>query len=172
MNKRLRDKLYPVLIERMGENCVYCGVDLFILGELGKEPKLCIDHIDNNNANNSLKNLQLLCRACNTAKNWARNMPEPNERNAPPELKRSIINKKKVKKYVWGRLESENFSLKLDDLIDDLTEFIGNSQQANKNYIASMCSKRHGLLTTEDRNGETYLVPKNDEELDHIINGE
>ena len=170
MNQRVRAKVYPILVSRMGEACTDCGVGLFELKELGKQPILVIDHIDNNNSNNSLMNLRLLCRACNTKKNWSRNDNlEPSTRNVPLELALSRINKKKARKYIHGRLNSENYALVYDDLLDDLTEFLGNSQQANKNYIASMCSKKHGLLTLEDRNGIIHLVPKSNEELDSII---
>ena len=170
MNQRVRNKVYPMLVSRMGEQCTDCGIGLFELRELGKQPILVIDHIDNNNSNNSLMNLKLLCRACNTKKNWSRSDNiEPSTRNVPLELALSRINKKKARKYIHGRLNSENYALVYDDLIDDLTEFLDNSQQANKNYVASMCSKKHGLLTLEDRNGIIHLVPKSDEELDSII---
>ena len=169
MNKRVRDKVYPILVSRLGENCVHCGIGMFELKELGKQMILVIDHIDNNNSNNAMNNLQLLCRGCNTKKNWSRNQPEPNTRNVPLELSRSIANKTKARKYIAGRMDSENYALLYDDLLDDLSEYLSNSQQANKNYIRQFCSKKHGLYTLEDRNGEIYLVPKNDEELDNII---
>lgn len=169
MNQRMRSKLYPILIHKMGEQCVNCGIGLFELKELGKQEILIIDHIDNNNANNAINNLQLLCRGCNTKKNWSRNSPEPTTRDVPIELERSITNKKKAKKYIWGRMQSENWALKLDELLDDLSEYLGNSQQANKNYIKAFTSKKHGMFTIEERNGELYLVPKNDEELDTVI---
>jgi len=169
MSKRIREKVYPLLVSRMGENCINCGSGLFELKELGKQEILLIDHIDNNNSNNTLKNLQLLCRACNTKKNWNRETPEPNTRNIPLELRLAIQNKKSVSKYIYGRLNAENFALDYIELLDDLSAFIGNSQQANKNYIKTLCSRRHGMLTLEDRNGVIFLVPKNDEELDNVI---
>lgn len=173
MNKRIRDIVYPMLIEKQGEQCVECGVQIWMLEEMGKQAILFIDHIDNNNGNNSIRNLQLLCRSCNTKKNWTReNNIEPTTRNAPLELQLSKKNKKKAKKYIYGRMDAENYALNYEDLIDDLTEFLGNSQQANKNYIKSFCSKKHGLFTLEDRNGEIYLVPKSDEELKDVINVE
>ena len=60
MNQRVRSKVYPLLVLRMGEACTDCGVGLFELKELGKQPILVIDHIDNNNSNNSLMNLREL----------------------------------------------------------------------------------------------------------------
>jgi hypothetical protein len=155
----------------MGEQCTDCGAGLFELEALGRKPILFIDHIDNNNGNNSLSNLQFLCRGCNTKKNWTRdNNLDPTTRNAPLELQLSKTNKKKARKYIAGRMDSENYALVYEDLIDDLTEYLDNSQQANKNYIKAFCSKKHGLYTLEDRNGTIYLVPKNDDELDIVIN--
>lgn len=169
MNKRIRDMVYPVLVLKQGEQCTHCKVDLWMLGELGKQQILVIDHVDNNNSNNAINNLQLLCRSCNTKKNWTRNQTEPTTRNIPLELSRSITNKKKARKYIYGRMDTENYALNYIDLIDDLTEYLGNSQQANKNYVAGLCSKKHGLFTLEDRNGTIFLVPKNESEMDVVV---
>jgi hypothetical protein len=172
MNKRIHDIVYPKLADTFGETCRGCNKDKFALVVLGMKPELMIDHIDNNNGNNSLHNLQLLCRSCNTKKNWSRNNNiEPNLRNAPLELQISKTNKTKVFNYIIGELEKpeNNNRLYYDELLDDLSCFLGNSQQANKNYLKAMCSKRHGLFTLEDMNGDLYLVPKNDDELGDTI---
>lgn len=172
MNKRIRDLVYPKLANTFGESCRNCNKDKFALKVLGFKPELFIDHIDNNNGNHSIFNLQLLCRSCNTKKNWSRdNNIEPNTRNAPLELQLSRSNKKKVFNYIMGEMDKRenNDRLLYEDLLDDLTCFIGNSQQANKNYIKAMCSKKHGLFTLEDMNGDLYLVPKNDNELGDVI---
>lgn len=169
MNKRIRDMVYPVLVNRMGEQCVKCGVNKWMLEQLGKQPMLVIDHIDNNNSNNAINNMQLLCRSCNTSKNWTREKSEPDTRNVPLELRLSLSYKKKAKKYIYGRLDSENYALNYKDLVNDLSEFMGNSQQANRTYLDAFCSKKHGMFTTEDRNGEIFLVPKNDDELTNVV---
>jgi hypothetical protein len=63
MNKRTRDRLYPILAERQyGEYCKVCG-------EPGTKETLIIEHLDNNNANNELENLRLCCQSCNILKN-------------------------------------------------------------------------------------------------------
>lgn len=67
MNKRTRDKLYPIIAKRDGEYCRCCG-------KLTSEVQLIIDHRDNDNSNNTHTNLQLLCRSCNYLKN-PRNEP-------------------------------------------------------------------------------------------------
>jgi len=53
------------IAERDGEFCRKCE-------KLPSEGQLIIDHIDNNNDNNSFDNYQLLCRSCNYKKNPSR----------------------------------------------------------------------------------------------------
>jgi len=62
LNGYTRKKLYRVLSEGNGEACKECG-------KLPNQGQLVIDHKDNNNRNNGLTNLQLLCRSCNYKKN-------------------------------------------------------------------------------------------------------
>lgn len=162
MNKRLHDILYPYLIGVQGPVCAnkYCN----------NKENLVIDHIDNNNSNNNINNLQLLCRSCNTKKNHPRTT-EPNERAAPPEYSAGKRNFKLAKKYIYGRLwdPAENNGLNLDELIDDVAAYVDCSQTQVKNYLKKLCSKKHGLCTTEERSDGIYLVWKNDEELNEVF---
>jgi len=65
MNGTTRKKLYKMISNRDGEYCKGCS-------KLPSEGQLVVDHRDNNNSNNSLRNLQLLCRTCNFIKNQKR----------------------------------------------------------------------------------------------------
>ena len=65
MNGKTRKKLYKLIAFRDGEFCKQCE-------KLPSQGQLVVDHIDDNNSNNSLDNLQLLCRACNYKKNARR----------------------------------------------------------------------------------------------------
>ena len=170
MNKKTRDILYPRIVEKQkGAYCMDCKRDPFILLSLAQDPKLCIDHIDNNNNNNSINNLQLLCKSCNTKKNHPR--IEPFERKPTPEYHASKRNLIKARKYIAGLMfdSSNNNALNIEELVNDLAEYLDCSQQAVKNYIAKFCSKKHGLYTTENRNGEDYLVFKNDSEMEIVM---
>jgi hypothetical protein len=62
MNSRQRRRLYKPIVERDGEKCNLCDAK-------PPEAELVIDHKDNDNSNNDLENLQLLCRRCNYIKN-------------------------------------------------------------------------------------------------------
>jgi len=57
-----RKRIYEELVRRDGE-CCYIG------GEKGTFETLVIDHLDNNPKNNNRKNLHLVCRSINHAKN-------------------------------------------------------------------------------------------------------
>lgn len=149
MNKETRDKLYPKIKSRqMGEYCVSCKRDAFILESLGKNSQLVIDHIDNNNENNSLDNLQLLCRGCNTLKNHWRHMPNIEDLPDSPTFKKSKQNEFRFRQYVMGRLQEpdSNYSVHLDSLIADGAEFCKCSPQAIKNYLLKMTSPREGIF--------------------------
>jgi len=69
MNGPTRKKLYTRIAERDGEFCQKCE-------KLSSEGQIIVDHIDNNNSNNSFENLQLLCRSCNYKKNPRRPVDE------------------------------------------------------------------------------------------------
>ncbi len=174
MNKHTHDILYPQIVENQGAEicnnpkCPHRKKQWWILG--AKKPELVIDHKDNNNSNNSIVNLQLLCRSCNTRKNHPRTV-EPTTRNAPPEFIAGKKNIKKFKKYLYGRLEEpeSNGAVNYEDVVDDASNFIDCTQQSIKNYIQKLKSKRHGLITTEDRNGELFIVWKNDVEMDEVM---
>ncbi|MGB2867845.1 MAG: HNH endonuclease signature motif containing protein [Bacteroidota bacterium] len=62
MNARIRNRLYPQLVERDRERCRICG-------RPGNRNTLVIDHINNDNGDNRLENLQLLCKSDNSQKN-------------------------------------------------------------------------------------------------------
>jgi len=174
MNKHTHDILYPQVIKHQGaeicnnHDCPNHKKKSWIFG--GKKLELVIDHIDNNNSNNSLENLQLICRSCNTKKNHPRTT-EPTTRNAPPEFIAGKKNIKKFTKYIYGRLEEPeaNGAVNYKDVVDDASNFIECTQQSVRNYIEKLKSKRHGLITTEDRNGELYVVWKNDDEMDEVM---
>jgi len=62
MNSRNRKVLYQQIAKQQGDWCNVCR-------EPSDSKPLVIDHIDNDNSNSDLPNLQLLCRSCNNRKN-------------------------------------------------------------------------------------------------------
>jgi len=62
MNGPKRKKIYRQLVQRDGEVC-------FIGGEPLNAERSVIDHLDNDNSNNEMSNLHLMCRSMNSVKN-------------------------------------------------------------------------------------------------------
>jgi len=166
MSKKTRDLLFPIIVKKQnGEFCAICKRDSFMMIYSGQDDVFMIDHIDNNNNNNSITNIQILCRSCNTKKNNPNT--EPFERKPTIEYRVSKKNLFRARKYIAGRINDpvNNSALPIEELVNDLAEFLDCSQQAIKNYLAKFCSKQHGIYTVENRNGDDYLVYKNDEEM-------
>lgn len=161
MNSFTRTRLFPmIVIKQKGEYCAYCNRDPFILESLNLDPKLRIDHINNDNSDNRLENLQLLCVPCNTKKNHHRNIIEPTKRDMPGEYDIGKANEAKFTNYAFGRIIIEN-SLERKALIADGAYFCGCSVQAIKNYLFKMTSPTHGIYLWEKRNdGKWYLLVK------------
>jgi hypothetical protein len=62
MSSSNRNKYYMILVHIGAEECWRCG-------KVGNKKSLVIDHINNDNSDDNINNLQLLCRACNYLKN-------------------------------------------------------------------------------------------------------
>lgn len=140
-----------------------CNRDPFILATLGKNQQMVIDHIDNNNENNDINNLQFLCRGCNTLKNHWRHMPFIEDLEDSPTFKKSKQNEFRFRQYVMGRLQEpeSNGFLHLDSIIADGAEHVQCSQQAIKTYIDKMTAPREGIFKVIIRqDAQDYLTLK------------
>lgn len=164
MNKQKHDKLYPEIVEKQrGEYCVACQRDRFILRQLNRNDTLCIDHIDNNNENNDISNLQLLCRGCNTMKNHWRMLPNVEELDDAPTYKKSKQNEFRFRNYCMGRLQEPeaNYKVKWDDIKADASEACKISLKCAGDYLTKMVSPREGIFDKKVLNdGEEYLTFK------------
>lgn len=164
MNKQTHDMKYPQIIEKQkGEYCVACQRDKFILRSIGRDDTLCIDHIDNNNENNDISNLQLLCRGCNTMKNHWRRLPNVEDLEDSPTYKKSKQNEFRFRNYCMGRLlEPEaNYKVRLDSIKADGAEACKISLKSAGDYLHKMTSPREGIFKTAVFNdGEEYLTFK------------
>ena len=147
MNGPMRQKLYVIIIKRDGEFCRCCGM-------LSFEAQLVIDHKDNNNSNNSLENIQLLCRKCNYLKN---------PRKGPVDNCVSVIvldgtvtevqiNRRKeplFRNFVLHLL-NEHDEVPQNEIINSGAEEVGISQETARRYLNKMCSGR-GILEKVNR---------------------
>ena len=152
MNGYTRKKLYRKIVERDCEFCRCCGA-------FHHECFLVIDHRDNDNSNNFMDNLQLLCRKCNYMKN-----PRPVDKcvsenkegkGAKTELEQNQKNEWQFREYAYGRVE-EREEVPEKELLIDAAEVIGNSQVSNKRYLDKMCSIEGPFY--RKRVGDTIMI--------------
>jgi len=136
MNGRKRRVLYKHLSERDGDFCKICT-------KSASERKLVIDHKDNNNANNRLDNLQLLCRSCN----YHKNPRQPVATCARQESEAIRLNRTKepeFRDYVYERILSGE-ERSPSELVHAGAERIGMSTSTTKRYLDKMLSNEGAL---------------------------
>lgn len=139
MNGQTRKRLYIDISKRDGEYCKCCGA-------LGSERQLVVDHRDNNNYNNSLDNLQLLCRTCNYIKNPRRpfDLCVITDKSST-SLKISRSKEPEFRKYIYDKLDEnggreKDVGLGKRTLINGGAETVGISPVTAKRYLDKMCS--------------------------------
>jgi hypothetical protein len=172
MNGRDRKKFYELLIVRDDEKCNFCRI-------LATEKQLVVDHRDNNNSNNKLDNLQLLCRRCNYIKN-SRGPVDTCERPKKTELQINRTKEPQFRKYVYGELVKKN-GVKPKILINSGAELCGISPTTAKRYLDKLCSKEglckrmYGVISFDEEHplvkGEIssydgmYIAPKTGDDV-------
>lgn len=138
-----RSKFYPQIAERQrGEYCNMCGLTSHTLKMWGRsDPVLLIDHIDNNNKNNVITNLQFLCRSCNRLKDPHK--PRILERPMTPEM---AVNKKSepyFRNWLFGKImESGHFPYQ--EAVNSGAEVCDISVETVKRYLRK-CLSDEGL---------------------------
>ena len=139
MNKRTRDELYPIVSKRDGDYCRCCR-------KLPHEVQLIIDHRDNDNSNNTLTNLQLLCRSCNYVKNPRK---EPLDMRVKSEDESSlVINRMKepmFQEYAHERIRKDGAAI-LNELINSGAQKLGASPVTIKRYLDKMVLEEGDLM--------------------------
>ena len=162
MNKKTHDFWYMNLIVKQGgEYCILCNKDKSQLMQDGQTPRLCIDHINNNNSINEIDNLQFLCHSCNTKKNHPKTT-EPFERTQTPEMVLGKRYEKDFRRWVLGQFqENENIGLEYSFLVNSGAEKVGCSTETIKRYLNKMTSKE-GLYEWNDRFGSVLLILKDE----------
>jgi hypothetical protein len=150
MNSRERNFVYPLIAQRDGEVCRCCGK----LASETKEQFLLIDHKDNNNSNNHIDNLQLLCRSCNYLKNPRRDPSE--ERPQTPEMKKGERMERYFRNWLFG-LITENHKWLLEDIIDAGAEKTGGSTETIKRYVRKCISSEGMYEVVEGQLGREFM---------------
>ena len=161
MNSRTRNRLYKELVDRDGEKCAHCPPGTVFT-------KLVIDHKDNNNSNNDLSNLQLLCRSHNNLKNPrgpGRKKLSPvcmdgNEHLPPrrftPEMEKNLVSEPVFRRFVaeevlkYGKKE-------LLELICAGAEEAGCSTVTATRYLQKMTSSSGKYEVFMENDGKKYV---------------
>lgn len=150
MNGREKDRLYPIICRRDGEFCRGCGK----LPTETKEGFLLIDHKDNNNSNNDIENLQLLCRRCNYLKNpRSKSLPE---RPQSAEMKKGERMERYFRNWLFG-VVTQNHKWLLEDVIDAGAEKTGGSTETIKRYLRKCVSSEGMYEIVEGQQGREFI---------------
>lgn len=154
MNSRIRNRLYPLLAARDGDFCADCG-------RVGSKESLFIDHIDNNNCNNGLDNLQLLCRSCNGKKNprkKSKPLNDSEEVQIAPSSKEVIL-----KEYYepmfreWLEIQVRRYErVELGDTVAAGAEVTGAAISTIERYLRKLCSTA-GKFRIDKVDGNKYV---------------
>lgn len=157
MNSRQRKAFYPVLVARDGEFCQRCG-------KVGNYSFLVIDHIDNNNLNNELDNLQFLCRGCNHSKN-PRGKSKQHSGNAevlpaPTSLELYLREQSKPVFEKWLGKEINRYTkVEFVEVLNSGAKVTGRSQITIRRWLEAECSSA-GLYQVVDVEGKKYVQLK------------
>lgn len=167
VNGYQRKRIHYRLIGQDGPNCKICHVSNTVR-------QLVIDHIDNNNRNNLLENLQLLCRPCNYGKN-----PRVSERessdlsggNKQTGSSSISINQEKEQKFrdnVYEMIICNDQLVSKKTIINSISEEVDISPVTAGRYFDKMISD-YGLLIKYYggygmKRGWQENYPKRDEE--------
>jgi len=129
--------LYDLIAKRDGDFCKMCHVPAL-------KKQLVIDHIDNNNANNQLSNLQLLCRACNYRKNPRPPVATSVRSGSEKILKINQSKEPEFRKYVYEEVICRR-NWTFETYVYAAAEKIGISPITAKRYLDKMCSENGAL---------------------------
>lgn len=172
MNDKQRKIMTPLVLALYGVyQCNSCKRNPEQLINDGILPKLYLDCIANDGDHSDPEKLQFLCVSCNTKKNHPRHEEPVDQRSTDPIFNASKKNMERSRQYIMGRMnDPEDVPLEYHQLLDDMAEFLNNSQQANRNYLGKLTSKKHGFYKWElGQNGNTYLRFKKESDIDKAV---
>jgi len=167
MSAKDRAYFYPILIKRYGEHCNHCQ-------KAPPDYRLVIDHIDNNNQNNQLENMQLLCYSCNGRKNCRGPGKKQSSvcvsvratmstRPPSPELQKNQECEPIFRNWC-NEIIQENKTLSYEELVNGGAEISNCSVDTAKKYLNKMCSITGAFDCYQNEQNTTYVRLKSKSE--------
>lgn len=148
-----------------GEYCNWCGLTPRQLRNTGRDPVMCIDHIDNNNSHNEITNLQFLCKSCNRIKNPIKSVLQGRVVKTQSE----ITNEKESDWREWVMQKVlDHSSIDIDDCINAGAELFGVSPETIERRWYKKITSSAGLFRESKEDGVDVLVLKSREHQKRI----
>lgn len=137
INPKINNKIYPGLAAIQGEYCRNCG-------KLPKETpqnQLFVNFKDENQSNEDIANLQILCSECTSLK-FFREIPdlEFDNRTATPEMKKNIRMEPLFRNWLSGMVQLHH-KIAVSEAIDSGAEYVDGSPETIKRYLKKLTSK-------------------------------
>ena len=152
-DSKLRNKIYPGLVAIQGELCKCCGK----LPKETPENKLYLNFKDENQLNEDMSNLQILCRNCIVLKNF-RAIPdlEFDTRSAAPEMKKNIRMEPLFRNWLSGMIELHH-KIPLSEAINSGAEYVDGSPETIKRYLKKMTSNSGNYRIVTGQRGTLFI---------------
>jgi len=151
----MHDRIYKKLVDRDGEICKICKV-------MGTQKQLVIDHKNNNNSDNRLGNLQLLCRRCNFLKNSGKTpvdsvcVSDCDERPLPPEMKENRRMEPKFRQWLVSKVTMYG-RIRYEEALYAGAEYVGASTETIRRYLRKVTSSEGTYVIRPDGFGSPYI---------------
>lgn len=164
----MRRVMYSHIAQRDGDFCKMCTIP-------ASAKQLVIDHIDNNNTNNLLSNLQLLCRACNYRKNPRQPVATSVRSGSETVLRINQSKEPEFRKYVYEEVVRNGRYWSFKALVNAGAEKIGISPVTAKRYLDKMCSDngaleiRSGGIKFKEESTVIEILPESEIDLINSI---
>ncbi len=152
----MHDWLYPQIVDRDSTTCCFrCGKDP-APGKINE-----IHHFNGDDTDNRLENVCLLCHGCNNLKLLQKKNLPVSRRDYTPEHKKNLEKEPFFRKWLQGKVESNNFHYSYDYVIDEGAYIVDVSPETIKRYLSKICNHPSAPYVTESGHAgimEVWLV--------------
>ena len=157
MSKPQRDRVYPLVLRRevilglplmnVGPYCRICGIEVQ-KDRGGPLPQGIIDDITNSGDHSDLRNLQLLCRPCNTAKNYRPKDPDNRHTMTTSEQKNEEV-EHRFRGLMLAYLADHGGECKRTQMEHHGAEMCRGSTVSTERYMHKLCSTAGPMICSK-----------------------